>query len=229
MLKIARSTDREQCDDGRHPSSPMRILIADDHPIICMALSEMVAAALGPTLSIQTCGNGDDLLSHLDQGGYDLLVVDLQMPGKLRSVALLEAIVRRSPESMTVVYTGCPHPSLALAAMDLGIKGYVLKASGPDVAIQAIKSVAANSTFVDPALDIELARAHPWHQLTSGERQVLLALARGSNLQAIAIDSGRSYKTVTTHKYNALQKLGLRSNVELGPYLAAHGLDYLLD
>ncbi|WP_460733044.1 response regulator [Lysobacter tyrosinilyticus] len=207
----------------------MRILIADDHPIICLALSEMVASALVTTESIQTCGNGDDLLSHLDQDGYDLLVVDLQMPGKLRSVALLEAIARRSPGPMTVVYTGCPHPSLALAALDLGINGYVLKASGPDVAIQAIKAVAANSTFVDPALDIELARAHPWHQLTSGERQVLLALARGGNLQAIAIDTGRSYKTVTTHKYNALHKLGLRSNVEIGPYLAAHGLDYLLD
>lgn len=208
----------------------MRILIADDHPIICFALSEMVAAAFGngaPTT--ETCGNGDDLLSRLEQDELDMLVVDLQMPGELRSVALLETITRRRPELMTVVYTGCPHPSLALAALDLGVKGYVLKASGPDVAIQAIKSVAASSTFVDPALDIELARAHPWHQLTTGERQVLLALARGGNLQAIAIDSGRSYKTVTTHKYNALHKLGLRSNAEIGPYLAAHGLDYLLD
>jgi two-component system capsular synthesis response regulator RcsB len=88
--------------------------------------------------------------------------------------------------------------------------------------------VSEGRTFLDPAVDIESARVHPWHQLTSGERQVLLALANNRNLQAIAIESGRSYKTVTTHKYNALHKLGLRSNAEIGPYLAAHGLDYLL-
>ena len=81
---------------------------------------------------------------------------------------------------------------------------------------------------MDPAVDLESARSHPWHQLTSGERKVLLAIARGENLQAIAIDTGRSYKTVTTHKYNALNKLGLRSNAEIGPYLTMHGLDYLL-
>ncbi|ALN88575.1 bacterial regulatory, luxR family protein [Lysobacter capsici] len=57
---------------------------------------------------------------------------------------------------------------------------------------------------------------------------MLIALARGENLQAIAIDSNRSYKTVTAHKYNALRKLGLRSKDEIGHYLAHHGIDCLL-
>ncbi|ALN88580.1 bacterial regulatory, luxR family protein [Lysobacter capsici] len=82
--------------------------------------------------------------------------------------------------------------------------------------------------YVDPAIDLAAAKSHPWHQLTSGERGVLVALARGENLQAIALDSGRSYKTVTTHKYNALRKLGLRSNDEIGHYLEKHGLGHVL-
>lgn len=206
----------------------MRILISDDHPIICIALSEMLKAVFPDEhTKIEVVSDSDTLLQHLD-GSHQLLVLDLQMPGKLQSVRLLERIVAHQPELNVVVYTGQMHPSLALAAFDLGAKGYVLKSSGPNVAVDAIRIVSSGGTFQDPALDIDSARTHPWHQLTSGERQVLLQIARGENLQAIAIDSGRSYKTVTTHKYNALHKLGLRSNAEIGPYLAAHGLDYLL-
>jgi len=137
-------------------------------------------------------------------------------------------VVAIRPDLKIVIYTGHAHPSLALATFDLGAKAHVLKASGPNLAIDAIRIVSSGGSFVDPAIDLESARSHPWHQLTSGERKVLLALARGENLQVIAIDSCRSYKTVTTHKYNALSKLGLRSNAEIGPYLAAHGLDYLI-
>jgi two-component system capsular synthesis response regulator RcsB len=206
----------------------MHILVADDHPIICIALGEMLKAAFpGEDTHIEVVSDSDTLLSRLDDS-YELLVLDLQMPGQLQSVRLLETTVARQPGLKVVVYTGQTHPSLALAAFDLGAKGYVLKSSGPNVAMEAIRTVCDGGTFQDPALDIDSARTHPWHQLTSGERQVLLALASNQNLQAIAIDSGRSYKTVTTHKYNALHKLGLRSNAEIGPYLAAHGLDYLL-
>jgi len=206
----------------------MRILVADDHPIICIALGEMLKTVFsGDDTGIEVVSDSDALLSRLD-ASHDLLVLDLQMPGELQSVRLLEAIVARRPDLKVVVYTGQTHPSLALAAFDLGAKGYALKSSGPHVAMEAIRVVSEGRTFLDPAVDIESARVHPWHQLTSGERQVLLALANNRNLQAIAIESGRSYKTVTTHKYNALHKLGLRSNAEIGPYLAAHGLDYLL-
>lgn len=207
----------------------LRILIADDHPIICIALVEMLRTAFhGDRATIETISDSDGLLSCLRGDEYGLLVLDLEMPGKLQSVPLLKAVIDTCPELRIVVYTGHAHPSLALAAFDLGAKGYVLKASGPNLAIDAIRTVSEGGLFVDPALDIESARSHPWHQLTPSERQVLLAIAKGQPLQAFAIDTGRSYKTITAHKYNALHKLGLRSNAEIGPYLAAHGLDYLL-
>ncbi|RNF85225.1 response regulator transcription factor [Montanilutibacter psychrotolerans] len=208
----------------------MRILIADDHPIICIALSEMLKTAFpGEGTSIETASDSDSLLAAIQARSFDLLVLDLQMPGELKSVTLLEAVVAMRPDLKIVIYTGYAHPSLALATSDLGARAHVLKASGPHLAIDAIRAVLAGGAFVDPAIDLESARSHPWHQLTSGERKVLLALARGENLQVIAIDTCRSYKTVTTHKYNALSKLGLRSNAEIGPYLSAHGLDYLID
>lgn len=206
----------------------MRILIADDHPIICIALAEMLGVAFHDRATVETVYDSDSLLCCLGTSDYGLLVLDLEMPGKLQSVPLLNAVVNTGSGVRVVVYTGHAHPSLALAAFDLGVRGYVLKASGPNLAIDAIRAVSEGGLFVDPALDIEFARSHPWHQLTPSERQVLLAIAQGQPLQAVAIDTGRSYKTITAHKYNALHKLGLRSNAEIGPYLAAHGLGYLL-
>lgn len=208
---------------------PARFLIADDHPIIGVALGEMLKSALGQdAVLVDSVTDSDTLLSRLQTETWSHLVLDLQMPGRLRSVPLLQAVLALQPTLQIVIYTGAEQPCLAQALLETGARAFVSKSSGPQVAIDAIGVVVAGGTYVDPVIDLDAARKHPWHQLTTGERAIVIALARGENLQAIAIDSDRSYKTVTTHKYNALRKLGLRSKDEIGPYLAQHGLDYLL-
>lgn len=207
----------------------MKFLIAEDHPIIVIALMEMLKTAFPGKVDIETVADGSALLRALDAMRYDYLVLDLQMPGDLKSIPLLDAVVAAAPGLRVIVYTGHVHPCLALASLDHGAAAYLSKSSGPQLAIQAIREVVDGNSFIDPSIDLRAAREHPWVRLTAAEQEILLALARGENLQALAIDSKRSYKTVTTHKYNALRKLGLRTNTEIGPYLANHGLDYLLD
>lgn len=208
----------------------MRFLIADDHPIIVVALGEMLEAAFGKSAcEIDTVSTGESVLHAVAQAAYDCLVLDLDMPGRPRSVPLLAAVKGVTHELRVTVYTGHAHPCLALAAVEAGAAAYVSKASGPRLALDAIRTVVDGGRFVDPSIDLEAARNHAWSRLTASERSILLALAQGENLQALALDSQRSYKTVTTHKYNAIRKLGLRSNSEIGPFLARHGLDYLLD
>jgi two-component system capsular synthesis response regulator RcsB len=207
----------------------MKFLIAEDHPIIAIALAEMLKTAFPGKVDIATVVDGPGLLHAVSTASYDYLILDLQMPGDTKSIPLVEAVVAASPKLRIIVYTGHDYPCLALASLDHGASAYVSKSSGPQLAIQAIREVVDGNDFVDPSIDLRAAREHPWMRLTAAEREVLLALAKGENLQALAIDSKRSYKTVTTHKYNALRKLGLRTNAEIGPYLAGHGLDYLLD
>ncbi|SOD51565.1 response regulator [Pseudoxanthomonas wuyuanensis] len=206
----------------------MRILIADDHPIIAIALTEMLKTAFPGDVHIEAIVDGPGLLHKVGQARYDYLVLDLQMPGSPTSIPLLRAVMSICPDLRVIVYTGHVHPCLALASLDLGASGYVSKNSGPFLAMEAMRAVVAGGQFVDPTIDLQAARNHPWMRLTAAEQGILIALAQGNNLQALAIDSERSYKTVTTHKYNALRKLGLRANTEIGPYLANHGLDYLL-
>ena len=208
----------------------MRFLIADDHPIIVVALSEMLEATFGTdACAIDTVSDGEAVLHAIGRTAYDCLVLDLDMPGRPRSVPLVTAVKRAVPALRIAVYTGHSHPCLALAALEAGAEAYVSKASGARLALDAIGDVVRGGRFVDPSIDLDAARNHAWSRLTASERSILLSLAQGGNLQALAIDSQRSYKTVTAHKYNAIRKLGLRSNSEIGPFLARHGLDYLLD
>lgn len=210
-------------------SHPARFLIADDHPIIVVALAEMLKSALGEHgVLVDSVTDSCSLLSRLEVESWSYLVLDLHMPGQLKSVPLLQAALAVQPTLQVIIYTGAEYPCLAQILLDIGARAFVSKSSGPQTAIEAIDAVVAGRTYVDPVIDLEAAKKHPWHQLTQGERAVLIALAQGENLQVIALDSGRSYKTVTTHKYNALRKLGLRSKDEIAYYLAHHGLDYLL-
>lgn len=217
-------------ETSNHAISLKRVLVADDHPLIFIALAEMLETAFGEgVIDFDAVADGDSLLQRLIAADLDCLVLDLYMPGRLRSIPLLQAVRTARPELRTIVYTGAVNPCLMQAALAEGVNGYVSKASGAEVVIEALRMVATGDQFVDPAIDLDEARNHSWNRLTPGERAVLVELARGSHLQAIAIDSGRSYKTVTAHKYNALRKLGLRSKGDVSQYLVRAGLDYLLD
>ena len=206
-----------------------KVLVADDHPIILLALADVFDSIGGKVKTeIETVTNGDELLQKMGES-WDCLVLDMYMPGKIRSIPLLRAVHSSKPDLPIVVYSGAVNPCLTLVALEEGASAYVSKASGREVVVQALNAVSKNECFIDPAIDLAEARRHPWNRLTPGERSVLMALARGDHPQAIAIDSGRSYKTITAHKYNALRKLGLRSKEDIGHYLERTGLSYLLD
>lgn len=208
----------------------MRFLIADVHPIILVALSEMLQTAFRGRISrIDTASGVPGLLRRLREACYDYLILEPEMSAPPKSIPLLKVVRDAGSSSKLIVYTGNTSPCVALAALDQGAVAYVSKCSGPQLAIDAIRAVVAGQTFIDPSIDVQAARNHPWNRLSNSERSIVLALARGENMQALAIDSHRSYKTVSAHKYNAFKKLGLRSKAEIGVFLNHHGLGFLVE
>lgn len=208
----------------------MRFLIADVHPIILVALSDMLRTVFRERISrIDTAAGVPGLLRRLKDACYDYLILEPDMAAAPKGIPLLKAVRDTHAAAKLIVYTGNTSPCTALAALDHGAAAYISKCSGPQLAIDAIHAVVAGQSFVDPSIDVEAARNHPWHRLSSAERNVMLALAKGGNMQALAIDSQRSYKTVSTHKYNAFKKLGLRSKAEIGGFLNHHGLGFLVE
>ncbi|MBV6808214.1 LuxR C-terminal-related transcriptional regulator [Xanthomonas campestris pv. convolvuli] len=128
-----------------------------------------------------------------------------------------------------MVYTAEESAFLARAVMQAGAAGYVAKTSPTAELIDALDGVAKGQTYTDSHIDLDSVSKHAWSTLTDSERAVLVAFCRGSKAHDIVESTGRSYSTVTTHKYNGLNKLGLRDGNDLLPYIYENGLLHELD
>lgn len=205
----------------------MRILLVDEHPIVAYALRNLLKNALPGDKTIDTTTDSQ-MLEYLEERHHDILVLAISVPGSSHQLALLTAARQQFPDLGIIAFSSHDSPCLALASLELGADAYICKQSEPALIIDAILAFKAGITFCDPAINLSEAFVHPWHTLSKVEREVFLPLACGSSLEALAKRKGRSYKTIATHKYNALKKLGLRSNETLREYLVSQGLDYLI-
>lgn len=207
-------------------------IIADDHPSVRLAVAQLMSEVVGCDRSrFVTFAASTDLLAACSEPSPEqrLIVLDLVMPGALKRVCLVRAVVRADPSARILVYTADESSFLAQAVMDAGALGYVAKTSPAAELMDAVRTLREGRCYVDTRINLESVTAHPWSSLTDSERVILLALCRGQKPAEIVADTGRSYSTVTTHKYNGLKKLGLRDGDDLLPYIYTNGLVHELD
>ncbi|XUP35407.1 response regulator transcription factor (plasmid) [Xanthomonas axonopodis pv. vasculorum] len=207
-------------------------IIADDHPSVTLAVSQMLAELLGMAASRFTMANTSAaLLTACAEPSTSprIVVLDLVMPGDLKRVVLVRALRDADPKLRVLAYTAEESAFLARAVMQAGAVGYVAKTSPIAELIDALDAVANGRTYTDSHIDLDSVSKHAWHTLTDSERAVLVAFCRGSKANDIMDATGRSYSTVTTHKYNGLNKLGLRDGNDLLPYIYENGLLHELD
>lgn len=207
-------------------------MVADDHPSVALAVCQICESRLGVNkdrFAIAQCSR--DLLDLCAEPSAlpRIIVLDLVMPGDLRRAALVRAVRCADPQARMVVYTADESPFLFRAVTSAGAMAHVSKSSPTMVLVEAIVAVSEGRPYIDDHIDFKALKEHPWATLTESERAVLLAFCRGSNANEIVAYTGRSYSTVTTHKYNGLNKLGLRDITNLLPYLYANGLICELD
>ncbi|MGH8156632.1 MAG: response regulator [Rhodanobacter sp.] len=208
------------------------ILVADDHPSVSLAVSQICADLLGiEGTSIATAHSSGELLAvcATPSSSNRIVVLDMVMPGEWKRAALVEVVRRADPSARVVAYSADESPFLATSILNAGAMGYVAKSSPTTELVDAMVAVSHGRQYVDARIDLQALHAHPWTSLTDSERAVLLAVCRGEKASDIVATTGRSYSTVTTHKYNGLNKLGLRHDVDLLPYLYANGLICELD
>lgn len=207
-------------------------IIADDHPSVTLAVSQMLVDLLGVAASRFSTANTSAALLEIcakQPGSPRIVVLDLVMPGELKRVALVRALLTTDPKLRVLVYTAEESAFLARAVIRAGASGYVAKTSPTAELIDALTAVAKGQTYTDSHIDLDSVSKHAWASLTDSERSVLVAFCRGVKAHAIADSTGRSYSTVTTHKYNGLYKLGLQDSVDLLPYIYENGLLHELD
>ena len=207
----------------------IRILIGDDHAIVRSGLKQIIAT----TSDLQGTGEaaqGAEILAALRAGPYDLLLVDMTMPG-LSGVDLIRRIKAEWPPLPVLVLSMLNEAQIASRALRAGAAGYVTKDCEPEILLAAIRKVAAGGRFIDPALvdamvfETGTSDAPPHEILSDREFQVLQLLAGGCSLNEIGDKLNISAKTISTHKMRLMQKLKLENNAALMRYAIRHGLN----
>jgi DNA-binding NarL/FixJ family response regulator len=204
----------------------IRVLLADDHSLVRKGFRRM----LEDDPEIQVVGeacNGSEAVQLARELHPDVLVMDMSMPG-LNGIQAAQEIARHSPEVavlMLSMYSEEAHVQNSLAA---GAKGYILK-NAIDIDLPtAIKEVAAGKRVVAPGLlGPSNSGDEPLDKLTQRERQILQLIAEGKSNKEIAALLRLSVNTVSVHRANLMQALGIHRTAELVLYAVRKGLVHL--
>jgi DNA-binding NarL/FixJ family response regulator len=195
-------------------NTQIEVMLIEDHLVMRRGI-ELLLRAEGLRVA-GVAGEVDEARALLERRRYDVVLSDVRL-GANSSLELMAELLRRDADAAIVLYTGYTDPDSGLSeAVRLGARGFVLKTSGAQRLIEALRSVAAGGTYVDPDLAGALAEgAGPPDavRLSPREHELLCLLAEGLSGQAIAERLFLSPETVRTHIRNAMTKLGAKTRV----------------
>ncbi|WP_341904092.1 response regulator transcription factor [Polaromonas sp. YR568] len=212
----------------------IRIVIADDHAIVREGLKRIVSSIADMEVAGEA-GNGTEVMQRVRELAFDVLVLDLSMPGR-SGMELIKLIRSEKPQLRILVLSMHQELQYAVRAIKNGASGYLTKESAPAQLEQALRKVASGGAFISAEVAEQLAlgampgnQAVPHESLSNREFEVLQLLVAGVSMTDIATQLNLSVKTVSTHKTNLMQKMGLQNQSELIRYALKHGLTEPLD
>jgi len=194
---------------------PLRVLIADDHPLFRKGMHALLTA----TEDIEVVGEattGQEVIELATSLQPDMILMDLQMPG-VNGIQATRQILQTSPHIRVLVVTLFEDDASVFAALRAGARGYVLKDAKEDDMLRAIRAVGSGEAIFSPAIAIRLmdffATPRPliskeiFPALTEREREILQLIARGSSNSDIARQLALSVKTISNYVSNIFSKL----------------------
>ncbi len=203
----------------------IKILIADDHPIVRRGLAMYLAQQSGIKL-LAEAENAETAVSLTEQHQPDVLLLDLLMPG--HGLEALRQIRARKLPVRVLVLTSAEERAPVSAALRAGADSYLLKDSAPEFVLDAIRRTAAGESVfhprVMPLVASGLTDTVGAEHLSQREHEVLMMIAEGTSNQLIADRLGIGIKTVKTHVSNVLAKLGVEDRTQAAVFAWREGL-----
>lgn len=201
----------------------INILIADDHSVVRKGIKQI----LSEESDLQVLGeasNNDEIISQLNDKNWDLIILDITMPGKSGLDSIIE-IKQKKPEIKILILSMHPEEEIAISAIKNGADGYLNKESVPGELLRAIRKVVSGGKYISNTLAESMILSlqsdpakKPHETLSEREFQVLCMLASGSTLTEIAGKLDLSIKTISTYRTRILEKMNLKSNVDITHY-----------
>jgi DNA-binding NarL/FixJ family response regulator len=206
-----------------------RIVIADDHAIVREGLKRIVSTG-GEFEIVGEAGDGDAVMRLVRGEEFDVLVMDLSMPGR-SGMELIRLVKAEKPKLRILVLSMHQEVQYAVRAIKSGASGYLTKESAPTLLEQALRKVAAGGAYISAEVAEQLAlgampggEKAPHETLSDREFEVFRLLVAGESVTEIGGKLHLSAKTVSTHKSNLMQKLGIQNAADLVRYAIKHGL-----
>jgi two-component system, NarL family, invasion response regulator UvrY len=207
----------------------IRVLIADDHPIVRRGLKEILERELEGTV----CGeakDAQDVLARIHSEDWDLVILDITMPGR-SGLDVLGDLKKLRPKLPVLVVSMHAEDQYGKRTLRAGASGYMNKESAPDELIKAVKKVLAGGRYVGPGLAEHLAfnftddvRRDIHEALSQREFEVLRMIALGKTVNQIAEELHLRASTVSTYRARILEKMNMTTTAELMHYAIHHHL-----
>jgi len=207
----------------------IRIVIAEDHAIVREGLKRIVSSVDGMEVAGEAA-DGNEVMQRVRDLSFDVLMLDLSMPGR-SGMELIKLVHAEKPKLRILVLSMHQELQYAVRAIKSGASGYLTKESAPSLLEQAIRKLAGGGAFISAEVAEQLAlgampgsEGLPHESLSNREFEVLRLLVAGVSVTDIALRLKLSVKTVSSHKANLMQKMGLQNQSELIRYALKHDL-----
>jgi DNA-binding NarL/FixJ family response regulator len=207
----------------------IQVLVADDHPLLRSGLRHVLEQE--PDFGKPgEAGDSEQVLEKLEERSWDVLVLDIAMPGR-NGLETLSEIRKRRPGLPVLILSMHSEEQYAIRAIKAGASGYLTKNNAATELVRAIRRILSGKKYVSPALAevlahlIESGEQRPPHEaLSDREYHLVCAIASGKSVSQIAEETSLSVKTVSTYRARALEKMNMRTNAELTRYAIRNGL-----
>jgi DNA-binding NarL/FixJ family response regulator len=200
-----------------------RVLLVDDHAVVRQGLKQVLAESF-PDATFGDACNADEALRMVRTADWDIVILDISLPGK-SGIEALKELRAANPRVPVLVLSMHPEEQFAVRALKGGAAGYVTKRTAARDVVGAVKKVLSGGRYVSASLAERLAAQTqagsvetPHETLSDREYQVFRLLAMGKTVKQIGKELDLSPQTVSTHRTHILEKMGMQSNAELIQY-----------
>ncbi len=203
-----------------------RILVVDDHAIVRSGVRRLLADL--PALELREAASGEEALEQVQDGAFDLVILDLNLPG-LGGLELLRRILKSGPKLPVLVFSLHTEAIYANRAMEAGARGFISKSAAPEEFLAAVETILAGGTVIERDIAGEIAAQEIGENaylrpLTQRDLEILRLLAAGNSLTQIGEALGIAYKTVANTLSRIKEKLGVTHTADLIRIAIGRGL-----
>jgi two-component system invasion response regulator UvrY len=207
----------------------IKILIADDHAIVREGLKQIISGT--PDMAVVAeASNGEDVLEKVSANKYDVILLDISMPGR-SGLDILRQLKIEKPKLPIMMLSVHPEEQYAVRALRAGASGYLTKESAPDELIAAIRKISQGRKYVSSSLAEKLAyelgvdvKKLRHEVLSDREFQVMCMFASGKTVKEIAAELSISIPTIRTYRIRILEKMKMKNIAEIIHYAVKQGL-----